>query len=117
MKFKRFRSGSLSVGLSLGSSGFTDSQSAATSFTNSVSGNSIDGVSYLSSSVTASGFSSTSSSSTNLGLVLGLSIPLSILLILVIVILVYSFRKETEDDEDGQGQFYSEDVMDKKDDI
>lgn len=39
------------------------------------------------------------------------------LVVLIIVILVYSFRKETDDPEDDKNKFYSEDVLEKNEDI
>jgi len=72
---------------------YTDGSTAASAVTNALVGSNIDGVSYLSSTIVASGFETSSSSTTNLGLVLGLSIPLSILLVLIIVIIAYYRRK------------------------
>lgn len=79
MRFRRINKGSLSVGMDLDAGGYSSGSDASSAFTNAVSSSSIDGASYLSSSVTAEGFTTSSGSSTSLGLVLGLAIPLSIL--------------------------------------
>ena len=79
MRFHKCKRGSISTEISMEAGGYDDGSTASTEATNALSTGDIDGVTYLSSSVTANGFATSDSSESTLGLILGLSIPLVIL--------------------------------------
>ena len=77
--FKAMAIGSIVTTVQANGGTYTTSSGATSAMTNALSSTPIDGMSYLSSSMVGTGFSTSSGSSSNLGLVLGLTIPLVIL--------------------------------------
>lgn len=84
-KFRRFKYGSVGVEFAQEAGQYTDGTQASSDFTNYLVTSNFDGFNYVSSSITAEGFSTSTGSSTSLGLILGLSIPLSILRTLSVI--------------------------------
>jgi hypothetical protein len=81
IRFTKLFSASVGATMTADSGSFSNGAAATNAFNSAVpAGTTVDGVSVVSSSTTANGYSSSSGDdSTNLGLILGLSIPLSIL--------------------------------------
>lgn len=84
-KFRKFRYGSVGVEFAQAAGQYTDGTQATSDFTNYLTSGNFDGFSFVSSSITAEGFSTSTGSSTSLGLILGLSIPLSILRTFIVI--------------------------------
>ena len=80
--FTSLTAGSITTGVQVNAGSNTNTNTASTTMTNALANTPLDGVSYVSSTITGVGqpsSTSSDSSSTNLGLILGLSIPLGIL--------------------------------------
>lgn len=97
LKCRRFRFGSITVDLGVDASDYSSGAEAQDDM-NAIT---VPGLTQLSVSSTADGFTDSTTSSTNLGLILGVSIPLGILLIIIIAIIVYSNKV----DDEGTGGF------------